>query len=49
MAARGVIYYFAADNQEILMLDIYAKNEREDLSIEQLRELRNLVEEWTKR
>lgn len=30
-----VIYYFAAENQEIYMLDIYAKNEKEDLSIEQ--------------
>src|SRR5688500_14854462 len=39
-----VIYYFAADNQEIFMLDIYAKNEKEDLSIEQIRELKNLVE-----
>jgi hypothetical protein len=30
------------------MLDIYGKNEREDLSIQQLRELKKLVEEWTK-
>ena len=44
-----VIYYFAAKNQEIFMLDIYAKNEQEDLSIEQIRELRNLIEEWIKR
>lgn len=44
-----VIYYFAAENQEILMLDIYAKNEQEDLSIEQTRELRDLVKEWTKK
>ncbi len=43
-----VIYYFAAENQEILMLDIYAKNEKEDLSIEQIRELKKLVEDWTK-
>ncbi len=43
-----VIYYFAGENQEIFMLDIYAKNEKEDLSIEQIRELKNLVEEWTK-
>lgn len=43
-----VIYYFARENQEILMLDIYAKNEKEDLSIKQLRELKDLVEEWTK-
>ena len=44
-----MIYYFAAENQEILMLDIYAKNEKEDLSREQIRELKKLVEEWTKR
>ena len=44
-----VIYYFAAENQEIFMLDIYAKNEKKDLNIEQIRELKNLVEEWTKR
>lgn len=43
-----VIYYFAAANQEILMLDLYSKNEKEDLSIEQLRELKKLVEDWTK-
>lgn len=43
-----VIYYFALQNHEFFMLDIYAKNEQEDLSIEQIRELRNLVEEWLK-
>jgi len=43
-----VIYYFAAENREIFMLDIYAKNEKEDLSIEQIRELRNLVKAWIK-
>jgi hypothetical protein len=43
-----VVYYFANDKQEIFMLDIYAKNEREDLSIRQMHELKNLVEEWTK-
>lgn len=41
-----VIYYFANEKQEIFMLDIYAKNEKEDLSIEQIRELKNLVKEW---
>ncbi len=44
-----VIYYFAAKNQEIYMLDIYAKNEQTDLSREQIRELKSLVEEWSKR
>lgn len=43
-----VIYYFAVVNKEIYMLDIYAKNERVDLSIEQIRELKRLVEEWAK-
>ncbi len=43
-----VIYYFAAKNQEIIMLDIYAKNEKENLSIAQMRELKRLIEEWTK-
>ncbi len=43
-----VIYYFAAENQEIYMLDIYAKNEQTDLSIEQIRELKKLVGEWSK-
>jgi len=43
-----VIYYFALQNHEFFMLDIYAKNEQEDLSIEQIKELRNLVEEWLK-
>lgn len=44
-----VIYYFAAENQEIYMLDIYAKNEQTDLSREQIRELKSLVEKWSKR
>lgn len=43
-----VIYYFAAQNEEIFMLDIYAKNEKEDLSIEQIRNLKDLVGEWLK-
>jgi hypothetical protein len=30
------------------MLHIYAKNEKEDMSIEQTRELKLLVEEWLK-
>lgn len=43
-----VIYYFAMQNGQFFMLDIYAKNEQEDLSIEQVRELKRLVEEWMK-
>lgn len=41
-----VIYYFAKRHDEIFMLDIYAKNEMDDLSIQQVRDLRNIVEEW---
>lgn len=44
-----VIYYFALQNHEFFMLDIYAKNEQEDLSIEQIRNLKELVEGWLER
>ena len=41
-----VIYYFAVRNDAIFMLDIYAKNEKEDLSAFEIKFLRNLVREW---
>ena len=44
-----VIYYFAVMRDEIFMLDIYAKNEKADLTIQQVRELKMLVEEWLER
>lgn len=52
-AARGrgkrggarVIYYWAVKADQLLMLLAYAKNERDDLSPEQLKTLRTLVEE----
>lgn len=44
-----VIYYWAASRDQIFMLDIYAKNEKADLTIEQTRELKKLVDEWIKR
>lgn len=44
-----VIYYFAVSREEIFMLDVYAKNEISDLTIQQVRELKELVEEWVKR
>jgi mRNA-degrading endonuclease RelE of RelBE toxin-antitoxin system len=40
-----VIYYWAAASETILMLLIYAKNEQDDLSPEQLRVLKRLIEE----
>ena len=43
-----VIYYFAASKGQIFMLDIYAKYEQSDLSIEQIRELKQIVDDWSK-
>ena len=39
-----IIYYWAATQDRILMLLVYAKNERDDLSPDQLRVLRRVVE-----
>lgn len=50
LAGRGkrggvrVIYCWAARQSKLLMLLAYPKNERDDLSAEQLRALRSLVE-----
>ncbi len=41
-----VIYYFADNAGRILLLDIYAKNEKENLSAKDLRELKNAVDFW---
>ena len=41
---RG-IYYWAVQQERLLMLLLYAKSERDDLSPEQLRLLRQIVEE----
>jgi mRNA-degrading endonuclease RelE of RelBE toxin-antitoxin system len=40
-----VIYYWAANQEVILMLLIYGKNEQDDLTSEQLRLLKRLVNE----
>ena len=40
-----VIYYWAVKADQLLMLLAYAKNEQDDLSPEQLKTLRTLVEE----
>lgn len=39
------IYYWAVANDQILMLLMYAKNERDDLTPTQLKVLRKMVEE----
>jgi hypothetical protein len=40
-----IIYYRATSQQQLLMLFIYAKSERDDLSPAQLKILRTIVEE----
>ncbi len=41
-----VIYYFASSDEEIFMLDIYAKNEKTDLLPDEIKELREIVRAW---
>jgi hypothetical protein len=51
LAGRGkrggvrIIYYWAVVQDKILMLFMYAKNEQDDLTPEQLKVLRKLIEE----
>jgi hypothetical protein len=40
-----VIYYWAVEQQQLLMLFIFAKNERDDLSPAQLKILRQIVKD----
>ena len=44
-----VIYYLAMSHEKIFMLDIYSKNEKSDMTAEELNALKRLVSEWTKR
>ena len=41
-----VIYYFAVGKDVFFMLDVYAKNEKADLTQAEIRGLRSIVEEW---
>src|ERR1700721_1462419 len=41
-----IIYYWVVSRDRILLLDIYAKNEKEDLSAGELKQLRKLIEEY---
>lgn len=43
-----VIYYLAVAKEVFYMLDIYTKNEKEDLSHPEIRRLRSVAEEWLK-
>ena len=41
-----VIYYWATSREEVWMLLAYAKAKKEDLSLQQLKLLRRIVESW---
>jgi hypothetical protein len=41
-----IIYYWAAASGEFFMLDLYDKGEKADLTAGELKELREIVEEW---
>ena len=41
-----IIYYYADKMGRILLLDIYAKNEKENLAAKDLNELKNAVKFW---
>ena len=41
-----IIYFVAVSRYRILLLDIYAKNEKEDLSHSELKNLKKAVEAW---
>jgi mRNA-degrading endonuclease RelE of RelBE toxin-antitoxin system len=43
-----VIYYFAIAHERILLLDIYSKNEKSDLSKLEIAELKLRLETWLK-
>ena len=41
-----MIYYWVVARDRILLLDIYAKNEKEDLSVAEVKLLRTLIKEY---
>ena len=41
-----IIYYWAVSDEKIIMLDIYAKNEKENLSPNEIQNLRRKVQEF---
>lgn len=41
-----IIYFLAPANQRFLMLTLYAKNELEDLTTQETKLLKKIVEEW---
>lgn len=43
-----IIYYWDVSDESFFMLAVYKKSKKEDLTQQQLRILRGLVEEWLK-
>ena len=43
-----MVYYWAVSREQILMLDIYTKNEKENLSPDEIKMLRREVEDLLK-
>ena len=41
-----VIYYLAVGQEKIFLLDIYTKDEKADLTLPELNDLRKIVEDW---
>ena len=42
-----VIYYWMTKNEQIYMLYVYPKSRQEDLTSEQVKELKSIVERWS--
>ena len=47
-AGIRVIYYYFTDSEQVYMLYAYPKNKKEDLTKDQLRQLKQIVEEQLK-
>jgi len=41
-----IIYYYAVSNERILLLDIYPKNEKTDLTTKELNNLKIVLKIW---
>jgi mRNA-degrading endonuclease RelE of RelBE toxin-antitoxin system len=41
-----IIYYYAVSNERILLLDIYPKNEKNDLTANELENLKKVLQAW---
>lgn len=41
-----IIYYYAVGKERILLLDVYPKNEKTDLAVEELKILKDVLQVW---